>query len=425
MGGLSGVLIWGMLMALGILYRSARELRDRPDWIGHLPTTERPYLLTFREEPKKNRTGWVVRADVAAYLDMDIRHGVGGIYLYTGNDSVWRSMRPGVSAWIVLRLRPITNKPNTRFDFVTYCRRQKITHQASVHRVDQVIPLQIDRPSVGMILQETRILIREILYNRLRDSAHGGLATALLIGSKEGLDPERTQQYARTGTVHIIAISGLHISLVFEIAWRFLYPLLFVRGGRVLRAVITLGGIWIFCFLAGGEASVLRAGIMFTAVQLGKGLQRPVSGPQALGLSMLLLLIADPDWLFDPGFQLSHGAVGGILWIQPLLSKKLSPLNPLLRSVWESACMTLAATVGTLPFTLYYFHQFPWLFLPANLLAVPLSSGILLLLFALVVLSPFPMIDAPIASLTNLLLEAMNAWVEQLDRIPGTVGHWP
>lgn len=153
-------------------------------------------------------------------------------------------------------------------------------------------------------------------------------------------------------------------------------------------------------------------------------MERPVSGLQALGLSMLFLLVADPDWLFDPGFQLSHGAVLGILLLQPKLSTWVDPINPLLKSTWSACCMTVAATIGTLPFTLYYFHQIPLLFLPANLIAVPISSIILIGLFILIPMSAVSSAAEPISRCLEFLLGLMNGWIERLDRIPGMVWQW-
>ena len=86
--------------------------------------------------------------------------------------------------------------------------------------------------------------------------------------------------------------------------------------------------------------------------------------------------------------------------------------------------MTLAATLGTLPITGYYFHQFPLLFMPANLIAVPLSSLALFGLFFLIPLASIPILAAPISVAITWVLEAMNGWVEQLDRIPGSVWSW-
>ncbi len=425
LAGLYGSLFLLTLLLVGFLYASHRDLRKQSHWVGQHTPSKQFYLLKIRDAPKQTRSGWKITADLIARNDsVNPIPITGGVYLYTKADSLAHQAIPGRKAWIQATLRPITNKPNSSFDYARYCQRQKITHQAYLYDPNQIQFLSPTQENLSSLLHHTRTYIRTSLYQALRDSLHGGLATALFIGWKDGLDPELKQHYTRTGTIHIIAISGLHIALVFEMIWRLLFPLVYLRAGSVLRTSITLLVIWAFCFLAGGEASVLRAAIMFTAVQVGKGSQRPVTGMQALGLSLLALLIADPDWLFDPGFQLSHGAVAGILLLQPALSSPWKIQNPLLKNVWESACLTLAATLGTLPFTAYYFQQFPWLFLPANLIAVPLSSVILIGLFLLIPLYPLPFIGQALASVMNGLLDGMNGWIERLDRIPGTVVSW-
>lgn len=418
---LNGSLFLLILVLIGMLYTAFRDIRRHPHWIGHRQYANQHYLIEIRDEPKRTRSGWKIKADLLARNDLTKNHPLtGGLYLYTKENSFFHQSTPGRKAWIRIPLRPIVNKPNAPFDYAGYCLRQKITHEGFLSNPAQIRFLSTQEDPASL-LPRVRYYIRTMLYSHLQDSLHAGLAAALFIGWKEGLDPELKQHYSRTGTIHIIAISGLHVSLVFEIVWYLLFPLIFIRGGRILRTSFTLIVVWVFCFLAGGEASVLRAGIMFTAVQLGRGLQRPVSGLQALGLSGLCLLLADPDWLFDPGCQLSHAAVAGILLLHPIFLSFAQIQNPILKNGWESACMTLAATIGTLPFSVYYFKQFPLLFLPANLIAVPLSSLILLSLFLLIPLAPLPVIGPLLAGWVDCLLTAMNGWIEGLDRIPGTV----
>lgn len=420
-----GLAIFTALTALGILHSSLQDIRHRSDWIGSANTQPSNWLLEIRDEPKPVRSGWRITADLIAANDAGTpTTRSGGIHLYTNRDSLIRLAKPGSSFWIRAPLRAIQNKPNSSFDYARYCRQQKITHQTYLH---PATPIQFqEKPTnrFAATLYQIQSEVRKRIYRSIADSSRAGLATALLIGWKGGLDPESKQQYTRTGTIHIIAISGLHVSLVFEILWRLLFPLIFIRGGRILREGIALASIWFFCLLAGGEASVLRAAIMFTAMSLGRWMERPVNGMQALGLSLLVLLLADPDWLFDPGFQLSHAAVAGILGFNPFLLRHIQLQNPLLKNTWQSVCLTLSATAATLPFTCYYFHQFPWLFLPANLIAVPLSSLALVGLFFLIPFSAHPIVATPIGWLTERILDGMNGWVAQLDRIPGSVWTW-
>ncbi len=409
----------------GLLFSSLRDHRRQSDWIGLADTTKSFHLIKIRKEPARTLSGWKFSADLIARKDSsDVYSVSGGVVLYTKDSSVLTGVIPGRFTWVQVRLRAIENKAGSDFDFARYNRLNKITHQGYLLNRTQLEPLDSPVNSLPTILHFLRKTIRSILYEQLKDPINSGLATALFVGWKGGLDPDLKQHYTRTGTIHIIAISGLHISLVFEILWWMLYPLLFIRGGQLLRTILTLSAVWIFCFLAGGEASVLRAGIMFTATQVGRWMERPVSGLQALGLSMLLLLVADPDWLFDPGFQLSHGAVLGILLIQPLLSKMIAIQNPIVKNIWASASITLAATLGTLPFTCFYFQQFPLLFLPANLVAVPLSSLILIALFLLVPMNMLSINWLPISVFIEWLMDGMNGWIERLDRIPGMVWSW-
>lgn len=202
----------------------------------------------------------------------------GGILLNTKNDAILSHAIPGRFAWVTMKLQAIRNKENSSFDFAKYCRRNKITHQAYLADPSQIDYIDTLDRSVPGKLYAIQQFIRKTLQHSWRDAGKSGLAIALFIGQKDGVDPTIKDHYTRTGTIHIIAISGLHILLVFEIGWRLLYPLLFLRGGRILRTAITLLFVWAFCFLAGGEASVLRAGIMFTVMQLGRWLERPVTG---------------------------------------------------------------------------------------------------------------------------------------------------
>lgn len=422
---LVGSALFLSITSAGILFSSLRDLRQDPTWIGNKQTNKSHWLVEVREEAKPTRTGWRITGDLLAFQDsISLNSASGGVYIYTKQDFDTRSIQPGDRFWIYAVFKPIQNKPNSSFDYARYCRQQKITHQSYFSKNTILHPLPHSKNDISFSLHQLRTAVLHRIYQAFADSTTAGLATALLIGWKGGLESELKQHYTRTGTIHIIAISGLHVSLVFEILWLLLYPLVFIRGGAILRQILALSCIWTFCFIAGGEASVLRAGIMFTAISLGRWMERPVSGMQALGLSMLALLIADPDWLFDPGFQLSHAAVAAILLIHPILTKCLQPKNPLVKNTWESACMTLAATIGTLPFTAYYFHQFPVLFLPANLIAVPLSSLALLGLFFLIPFASIPLFSVPIAWAISGVLNAMNGWVEQLDRIPGAVFSW-
>ena len=145
-----------------------------------------------------------------------------------------------------------------------------------------------------------------------------GLAEALLIGYKDDLDKTLVQSYSNTGVVHVIAISGLHLGLIYWLLLMLFKPLQ-KRKLKWLRPVFILTGLWLFSLLAGAQPSVLRSAVMFTCIVLGDSFARKSSIYNTLALSALLLLCINPYWLWDVGFQLSYAAVLSIvIFMQPI-----------------------------------------------------------------------------------------------------------
>lgn len=212
------------------------------------------------------------------------------------------------------------------------------------------------------------------IINTYIGGREAGLAAALLIGYRYGLDKEMVNDYMQTGIVHIIAISGMHLALIYGcLIWCFQWlPV------RIVKGLLVIVIIWGFTLLTGAAASVLRAAVMLTIVTIGKLiLDRGSSTYNQLALSAFLLLCYDPAFISDAGFQLSYLAVSGILILNKPLYQLFSLKYIWLRKIWEAAALAIAAQVVTFPLCLYLFGQFPLYFLPANLLAVPLSTLIL------------------------------------------------
>ncbi|RFM35721.1 ComEC/Rec2 family competence protein [Chitinophaga silvisoli] len=212
------------------------------------------------------------------------------------------------------------------------------------------------------------------IINTYIGGREAGLAAALLIGYRYGLDKEIENDYMQTGIVHIIAISGMHLALIYAcLIWCLQWiPIPAVKGLLVIVV------IWGFTLLTGASASVLRAAVMLTVVTIGKFfLDRESSTYNQLALSAFLLLCYDPGLIKDIGFQLSYLAVSGILLLYKPLYDLLLFKSYWKRKLWEATALAIAAQAITFPLCLYLFGQFPLYFLPANLLAVPLSTLIL------------------------------------------------
>ena len=242
----------------------------------------------------------------------------------------------------------------------------------------------------SVLISWRRKLLR-IIKQYIPGKEENSLLEALMIGYTEDLDRELVQSYSNTGVVHIIAISGLHLTLIYQILQLLLQKINVQKSGKWAKLIILLGSLWTFSFLSGASPSVIRSAVMFSILLVARTLSRESIVYNTLASSAFILLCFDPYWLWDIGFQLSYTAVLSlVIFIKPVRAMLILQ-NKWLSVLWNSASVSLAAQSLTTPICIYYFHRFPNYFLFCNLLAVPLSSIILVggtLLFFFI-FSPF------------------------------------
>ena len=241
-------------------------------------------------------------------------------------------------------------------------------------------------------------------FNRESDA----LLNTLLLGKRSDLDENIYQQYVDAGAVHILAISGLHVGIITAILLLLLQKMPNLGFYRPLRYFILLAGLWTFALIAGASPSVLRATIMFSFVGLGTLIRRKQGRFDALMLSMLFLLLINPYYLYDVGFQLSYAAVFSIMKFYPVMRKWWQPENKYLQWIWSLFLVGLSAQIVVLPISLYYFHQFPILFFVSNLVVVPLLQPILIGGIIALCLGSFGILPYAIVFVLEKLIALMN-----------------
>ncbi|QEC41797.1 ComEC/Rec2 family competence protein [Pseudobacter ginsenosidimutans] len=267
-------------------------------------------------------------------------------------------------------------------------------------------------------------ILRDSIVNILRRYIPGpkeaGLAEALLIGYKEDLHKSLIQSYSNTGVIHVIAISGLHLGLIYMLLSLICQPLGNKKWTRIFRPIFIIAGLWAFGFLAGGSPSIFRSAVMFTCIAIGNSLSKQASIFNSLAASAFLLLCYNPYWLWDAGFQLSYTAVASLALFQQTIYDAINISWQWLDHIWKHISTTIAAQILTLPVILFLFHQFPVFFVLTNLIAIPLSSGILLGEILLCLLSFMPILARPTGTLLSWLIRVMNGIVERIDQLPFT-----
>ena len=306
--------------------------------------------------------------------------------------------------------------PN-QFDYAKYLKNQNVFHEIKIKETNTIFVSKDTNFYYYINLIKSKLLKSYALQSFKADNYN--LLMALLFGEKTELSKEISSNYKQAGIMHILAISGLHIALIYGIILWLTKPLLRLKKGKLYIFFISLSVLWFYAILAGFSASIVRAAVMFSVVALAKIVNRQSNIFNSLAVSALLLLVFNPNYLFDVGFQLSFAAVLSIVIFQPFVRKYSYAKNKIILKTKELLLISLVAQLGVLPLILYYFGQFPLLFLLANLIAIPLSSLILILGLALI---PFnfllPKLAVYLSILVNFLIEIMNtftAWIVKFD----------
>ena len=304
------------------------------------------------------------------------------------------------------------------FDYRRFLFFKNIYHQSFI-RKDNFRFVGFDPPSW---IDHYALITREWADNTIKQFVSGerekALASGLVLGITDGIDNELISAYSSTGTLHVLAVSGLHVGILYGIILLLLRPLTKFKSGPWLIALISLTALWAYAFVTGLSPSVLRAVTMFSFLAIAKPGGHRTNIYNTLSVSAFIILWYHPFFIMSVGFQLSYLAVLGIVYLQPGLYNLWNPTNRILDEVWKVSAVSIAAQISTFSLSLLYFHQFPNYFLISNLVAIPASFVVLVLGLAILVI-PFLQ---PVASALGFVLEwvikAMNAVMFAIEDLP-------
>ncbi|RZK98297.1 MAG: ComEC/Rec2 family competence protein, partial [Pedobacter sp.] len=235
----------------------------------------------------------------------------------------------------------------------------------------------------------------QVAYYRtiIKNDEAFAVATTLILGYRADLDKATLSTYSRTGTIHALSVSGMHVGLVYLVLNWLLSMMSHSKWTSVVKMLIILTCIWFYALLTGFSPSVLRSVIMLTVFIIANSFNRNTNNYNILAFTAFSLLVYNPYLIWDIGFQLSFLAVIGLIWLQPMIQGWLDTKIGWMNKLFSVIAMSLAAQIVTFPFSIYYFHQFPVYFLIGNLfIMIPIAGimylGILILLLKLAFLGP-------------------------------------
>lgn len=324
------------------------------------------------------------------------REAEGKVLFSVEKDSIEPALEIGDELICKERLTDVYSPLNPyQFNYHAYLKNRKVVNHIKTD-YNSVELLKENSSSLKKMATGFRQKIIQNLNNSGLSENQVALTSALLLGQKKELDTDIYDDFTSAGVVHILAVSGLHVGIILIILNFVLNPLEQVKGGKYFKYALSVSCIWLFALLVGFSPSVIRAATMFTFLNAGLIFNRKASTINMLCLSALVMLIYDPYFIFSVGFQMSYLAVLGIISFQPLLKRKFYIKNWLGRKLFDVLLVSFCAQVGVLPLSIFYFHQFPGLFLLANLLIIPwlfilLSFGIVVIIASFVHLD-FPML---------------------------------
>ena len=407
---LKGIFIQGMLVSSAYLLCSINTMSSSSAWYKHRCRQFDFAVVRLTESPQEKAKTWKASVEVIQLVGhTNVIQTTGPALVYFKKSSQSARLQEGDEVLIRNKFNDIKSNGNPgEFDYAGYCANKHIFQSAFLNANDwkPSVPHQSNwHTFFGHMGAVTRTQLKRYIH----DSTSLGIAEALLIGYRSDIDPSVWQAYSNTGIVHIIAISGMHMAMIYmSIRWLlFLIP--WMKRKRILSLGIAIACMWLFAGITGLPPSVTRAAIMFSLLGIGEMLDRDISGFNNLAASAFCLLCINPFWISDVGFQLSYLAVLSLMIFYSVIYHRLYIANPLLDAVWKLMAGTLAAQILTFPLCVYYFHQFPWLFLFTNLLAVPATTCIL---YAEIILVAFSSI-ASVATLLGTLISHSITWLNQ------------
>lgn len=329
------------------------------------------------------------------------------------------SLRIGDRVACYLRPVFIENRGNPyEFNYQQYINRKGIYYSSYVPMQNVVFQYVKSPP---LLLQIGRF--RELLLAKIRactDAETFGVVASFILGYREELSDETQTRFRNAGVMHVLAVSGMHVGMLFIVLDLLFGFLKRRRGGHLMFITITLSLLWGYALLTGFAPAVRRATVMFSIFLVGSSLKRQYFPFNCLAASAFILLFFDHSLLTDPGFQLSYAAMFGILFFYNKIVQLFVFNNVIIKYLWQLIALSISAQTGTFPLSVYYFHQFPVYFIVSNLFIMPVAY-IYLVFTALLLLSPIGAVSMAAGWVLNHTNALTLWWLDIIAGMPGAL----
>jgi len=416
---LFGIFVFFMCFGFGIIRYN--EINSQM----YLPTSNSKIILKGRvlRTPIEKRSSYAFVLEVQNIKTSAEWQKVSGkAMIYLQKDLNVNKIMIGDFILLKTELQRVKNSGNPHeFDYASYLKNQHVLYSAYADSLSWEHIGKGKDFSLKVVASNWRDHLLAIYRKNGIQNESFDILAALTLGYKTGMDPEIKRAWADAGAMHVLAVSGLHVGIIYMIMNYLLQFLVRFKYGCWLRGFFLLITLWMYALLTGMSPSVMRSATMFSFIVMGEMLKRNGRIYNSLAVSAFFLLLIDPFLLFTVGFQFSYLAVVSIVFFQPQFDKLIYIGNPILKKLWQLTSVSLSAQIGTFPLAIYYFHQFPSYFLLSGYVVI-IMAGILIYLSALLlILSPINILSQSLGWLLRNLVEGMNYLVVEIQGLPGSV----
>ena len=380
-----GVFFNASLLLSGIALHSSH---NHLNYQTHYTKTYGEYLVVEINEPGQMRKNSIkCKANVLQVISQGKSIPVdGNLMIYFEKDStILAQLKYGTRIIIKNTSQEIKGPQNPyEFNYKRYLAFNQIYRQAYITKNNFALIDQLGGNILWKIAYQAQAFFNVSLLKYVQGVNEIAISKALLYGYDDEIDPELVRAYSNTGTLHVLAVSGMHVGLIFWLINLVLKYFDKRQYQRVLKAIISLIIIWAYSLLCGLSPSILRASVMFSFVALGNIVKNKPNVNNTLAASAFVLLLFDSNMIANVGFQLSFLAVFGIVNIQKYFKLWFSFNSKIGNEVWNIISVSIAAQLATFPLGLLYFHQFPVYFIASNLLIIPLTTLVIFVAIAMI-----------------------------------------
>ncbi|MFI5161994.1 MAG: ComEC/Rec2 family competence protein [Sphingobacteriales bacterium] len=383
----------------------------------HFSKSPADYLVVkINNEPKLRGKMLRFTVEVEETIAKEHVNPANGNLLISIKDSAAANLHYGDRLMIPANYQAVLPPANpAEFNYKKYLANQNIHYQSYLYSGQFFV---LER-NTGNALIATSLRLRQHLVEKFKQHMRSpeaiAVASTLILGYKADLSNDVLQAYSKTGTIHVLSVSGAHVAIVF-ILLEFLFGFLNrFKYGRTIKAVLIITLIWYYALLTGFSPAVCRAAVMISMVIVGKTYSRTINTLNILAISAFFLLLYNPLFINDVGFQLSYLAVAGLIVFQPVLYRSFHFKHKWTDKLWLLCSVSLAAQIITFPLSAFYFHQFPVYFLVSNLFIIIPSAIIMYSGIAYMILGSIPVLGTILAFILErsiLFMDKVLAFIE-------------